>query len=205
MTEVRHRHHIVPRHVGGTDDPSNIALLTIPEHAEAHRLLYEKYGRWQDRVAWRSLSGQISFAEARLEANIAAQTGRPKSPEHRRKLSESRRGKKLPEHVRRAISEGHKGLKHPEEVRRKIGDGSRGRKHSAEEIEKRVSIRKDSKPVIVDGMWFRSHSAAAIHMSEVWGCSKENARNRIRERAGRNRRVQKKYHGDLFGPLTGVN
>lgn len=54
-----HRHHIIPRHAGGTDDPSNIALLTIEEHAEAHRILYEKYGRWQDKLAWQMLSGQI--------------------------------------------------------------------------------------------------------------------------------------------------
>lgn len=43
---LRHRHHIVPRHAGGTDDESNIQLLAVEEHAEAHRKLYEQYGRW---------------------------------------------------------------------------------------------------------------------------------------------------------------
>ena len=62
-----HKHHIIPRHAGGTDDPSNLIELTIEEHAEAHRKLYEEYGRWQDNVAWRTLSGQISKAEATKE------------------------------------------------------------------------------------------------------------------------------------------
>ena len=58
---IYHSHHIIPRHAGGTDDPENIILLTIEEHAEAHRLLYEKYGRWQDFYAWKGLSGQINM------------------------------------------------------------------------------------------------------------------------------------------------
>lgn len=49
--------------MGGTDDPGNIIELTIDEHAEAHRILYEKYGKWQDRVAWMALSGLINKEE----------------------------------------------------------------------------------------------------------------------------------------------
>ena len=54
-----HNHHIIPKHIGGTDDPSNLVKLTIEEHSEAHRLLYEQYGRWQDKLAWLGLSGMI--------------------------------------------------------------------------------------------------------------------------------------------------
>jgi hypothetical protein len=59
-----HKHHITPKHAGGSDDPSNIIELTIEEHAEAHRKLFEEHGRWQDEIAWKSLSGQISLSEA---------------------------------------------------------------------------------------------------------------------------------------------
>jgi len=48
---MKHKHHIIPKHMGGTDDPSNLIELTVEEHAEAHRLLWEKYGNWQDNVA----------------------------------------------------------------------------------------------------------------------------------------------------------
>jgi len=49
--------------MGGTDDPSNLVELTIEEHAEAHRLLWEQYGHWEDEVAWKGLSGQIGKEE----------------------------------------------------------------------------------------------------------------------------------------------
>lgn len=62
---MKHRHHIIPRHAGGTDDESNIELLTVEEHAEAHRILFEKHGRWQDKVAWHFLSAVITREEAR--------------------------------------------------------------------------------------------------------------------------------------------
>jgi len=40
-----HRHHIIPKHQGGTDDLSNIVVLSIEDHAEAHRRLFEEFGR----------------------------------------------------------------------------------------------------------------------------------------------------------------
>lgn len=55
---IYHWHHIIPRHAGGTDDPSNLVKLTIEEHAEAHRLLWEQHGRLEDKMAWKLLAGQ---------------------------------------------------------------------------------------------------------------------------------------------------
>jgi hypothetical protein len=60
---MKHKHHIIPKHAGGTDDPDNLIELSVEEHAEAHRLLYEQYGRWQDRIAWLALSGFIGREE----------------------------------------------------------------------------------------------------------------------------------------------
>jgi predicted RNA-binding Zn-ribbon protein involved in translation (DUF1610 family) len=45
--------------MGGSDDPSNIVELTIEEHAEAHKQLYEQYGRQEDYLAWKGLSGMM--------------------------------------------------------------------------------------------------------------------------------------------------
>lgn len=46
-----HRHHVVPKHAGGTDDDDNIVYLTVDEHIQAHLDLYEKYGKEADRDA----------------------------------------------------------------------------------------------------------------------------------------------------------
>ena len=57
---MKNKHHIIPKHAGGNDDPSNLIELTIEEHALAHKQLYELHGRWQDYLAWKGLDKQIS-------------------------------------------------------------------------------------------------------------------------------------------------
>ena len=71
---IYHNHHIIPRHAGGTDDPSNIVRLTVEEHAEAHRILYEKHGRIEDKIAWKCLSGKSSETEADFHELLDAVT-----------------------------------------------------------------------------------------------------------------------------------
>lgn len=75
-----HRHHIIPRHAGGTDDPSNIELVTVEEHAERHRLLFEEYGRWQDKVAYLALIEAIGKEEVRWLVCSMARKGRKFGP-----------------------------------------------------------------------------------------------------------------------------
>jgi hypothetical protein len=65
---MKHKHHIVPRHVGGSDNADNIVELSIEEHAEEHRKLFEEFGRWQDECAYKLLSKLITIEEARQEA-----------------------------------------------------------------------------------------------------------------------------------------
>lgn len=55
-----HKHHIIPRHMGGTDNPENLIELSVEDHAEAHRILFEQHGHWEDYVAWQGLAGLIS-------------------------------------------------------------------------------------------------------------------------------------------------
>lgn len=60
---MKHKHHIIPKHMCGTNDPENIKSLSIEEHAEAHRVLYEVHGKIEDRLAWLGLSGMIEREE----------------------------------------------------------------------------------------------------------------------------------------------
>ena len=77
---TKHKHHIIPRHAGGTDHPSNIVELTIRQHALAHKKLYKEHGRWQDKVAYLTLSKQITNAEATKQAQIIANKRENKKP-----------------------------------------------------------------------------------------------------------------------------
>lgn len=54
-----HRHHIVPKHAGGTNDSSNITKLQVKEHRLAHFLLFKIYGKYEDELAYKMLRGVI--------------------------------------------------------------------------------------------------------------------------------------------------
>lgn len=89
----KHKHHIIPRHAGGSDDPSNLIELTIEEHAEAHKKLYEEHGRWQDRVAWLSLAGIMKDEERIYEIlKNSNPGGYTLTKETKEKLSKMRMG-----------------------------------------------------------------------------------------------------------------
>lgn len=69
---IYHNHHIIPVHSGGTNQPGNMIELTIPEHAEAHRTLWENNGDIRDYIAWKALLGQLSSVEMMLFRNQLA-------------------------------------------------------------------------------------------------------------------------------------
>jgi hypothetical protein len=66
---MKHIHHIIPKHMGGTDDPSNLVELTRKEHAEAHMKLYEQYGKKEDLGAYYLLTGQTDEA-AKISSSL---------------------------------------------------------------------------------------------------------------------------------------
>ena len=70
-----HTHHIIPKHMGGTDDPSNLIELTVRQHALAHKKLYEKHGKWQDKLAYQMLSGQLTNYQAQQMKRRLANLG----------------------------------------------------------------------------------------------------------------------------------
>ena len=60
MGSVKHKHHIVPRHAGGSDDPSNLVEVSVEEHAQLHFALYLEHGKVADWIAYHCLSGKTS-------------------------------------------------------------------------------------------------------------------------------------------------
>lgn len=60
-------HHIIPVHMGGTNDLKNLERVTVDEHKQRHLDLYEKYGNFRDLCAYYLLSGR--YSEAQLVAN----------------------------------------------------------------------------------------------------------------------------------------
>jgi hypothetical protein len=114
---ITHNHHIIPRHAGGTNDPSNLVKLTVEEHADAHKTLYEQYGRLEDKLAWKGLAGLIDTAEIIHTLQ-----------------SEGMRGEKNPMYGKAAPN---RGVKRPG-----IGGRKKGTKWSSEERRTKELIRE---------------------------------------------------------------
>lgn len=55
--EYTEKHHIVPKHMGGTDEESNMITLTYRQHTLAHLLLYRVFKRKEDKFAYRLMRG----------------------------------------------------------------------------------------------------------------------------------------------------
>jgi hypothetical protein len=81
--------------MGGTDDPSNLIELTIEEHAEAHRLLFEEHGHWEDKIAWLGLAKLIGKEEVLKEVlkNRRSIKGIPKPDGFGKKISDAIKGR----------------------------------------------------------------------------------------------------------------
>lgn len=130
----KHKHHIIPKHAGGTNEPSNLVKLTIEEHSEAHRKLYEEHGRWQDRVAWLSLAGIMKDEERIYEILKNSNPGGYKlSDETKTKLSQMRTGEKNPMYGKPAPN---RGIKRPG-----VGGRKKGTCWSEKERESQMNVR----------------------------------------------------------------
>lgn len=126
-----HRHHIIPKHLGGDDSPENIKYLTPEEHIQAHIDLFEKYGNAADAHAVNILS-----------KNWCGRTidGYKQTPEHIEKrisaidyeqVSKKLKGRRSPT----------KGMTFEYRAKPKIGDAQRG-KPKSEETKRKISESK---------------------------------------------------------------
>lgn len=70
LDERTHKHHIIPKYMGGLDNKENLVEVTITQHAMFHYCNYQLWGNEEDRLAWRGLSGQITPDEVALESMI---------------------------------------------------------------------------------------------------------------------------------------
>ena len=134
-----HKHHIIPKHAGGTDDPSNFIELTVEEHAEAHKKLYEQYGRIQDKVAWLGLANLAPHADLMYELNSNRMKGKlnpmygkpaPNRGTKRPGVGGRKKGTVWSEEERKTKMAMHKSKEHKEKMNKVYTDTSRNEKIS---------------------------------------------------------------------------
>jgi hypothetical protein len=164
------KHHIIPRSLGGNNNKDNLVYLTAREHFIAHLLLSKMYsGESKSKMQLalymfiknpsltsnrKMTSYSYEYAKKCLaNATKAIHTGlaKPKTAEHRLKLSLALKGKPRPD-----ISKALKGRKISKETKRKIGDARKGKTFTPEVKEK---IRQAA-----IAQWTRYHANGNIHI-----------------------------------------
>jgi len=143
---LTHKHHIIPVHMGGTNNPSNLIELSVEGHADAHRILFEQHGRWQDYAAWQGLTGRMTKEEIIRFKLSQTHKGKKLSAKHIEILREKGKkltgvnnpmfGKTISDSQKQAISKANKGKFMSEKTREKIRQANLGKIRSEESKEK---------------------------------------------------------------------
>lgn len=68
-----HKHHIIPRHTGGSDEDSNLTYLTVREHIIAHFLLWKIHKNPNDLRAMHMLGAELTVDQRRTVGLYCAQ------------------------------------------------------------------------------------------------------------------------------------
>jgi len=152
------KHHILPRCLGGTDEPSNIVCLTYDEHCLAHLLLLKLH---PDHLGLALATMYMVFALpsrkkiarrqrtwAKLRwISLISEFSKNRTPEHRQRLIDSRKlkideisakisaklkGRPLSEQTKQKLSASHTGKKLSAEHVQKISNSNRGKKRTDE-------------------------------------------------------------------------
>lgn len=151
------KHHIIPKCMGGGNEPNNIAVLTPEEHFLVHQLLvkiYPKNSKLAHACQAMSMTSNGRKVGAKLygwlkrrirEAKSGPNNywfGKEMSKERKEKISKANKGKKHSEEYKRKKSEQTKGAKNPNfgkthsrEARQKISETQTGKKRTEEEKE----------------------------------------------------------------------
>lgn len=61
-----HEHHIIPKHMGGSDEDMNLTYLTVREHIIAHYLLYRIYHNPNDLRSMNMLGAKLTTQQRRI-------------------------------------------------------------------------------------------------------------------------------------------
>ena len=63
---MKHKHHIIPRYMGGGDEPSNIIEVSITQHIIWHFANWQRMGNYQDKIAYKLLANTDASEEQEI-------------------------------------------------------------------------------------------------------------------------------------------
>ena len=172
------RHHIVPRSLGGNDDPQNIAFITPREHFVCHWLLTKIYPsgeeHWKMINAFRMMRAENSNQQ-RYSTKITSRVYENLKREYSILQSERMSGENNPMW----------GKTHSDEARRLISEKNTGKKLSEEQIARQVSVQtgRKRKPFSDEWRTKMSESKRGENNNRYGVTVSEDTKQKIREKA----------------------
>lgn len=144
-------HHILPKALGGLDDPSNLVKLTAREHYVAHLLLAKIYGgsMWFAVVRMSNFRNKYFnsrlYEVARKQIGLIVkqrQTGMTYSAKHRQNISNALKGKPLASSTIAKLSKARKNRVITPEWREKLRIANTGKKLAPFTAEHKEKMRQ---------------------------------------------------------------
>jgi len=180
-TSYYEKHHIIPKSMGGNNKKENLVLLTAREHFICHWLLTKCVSEGVDKMnyaLWSMMNVENEFHQrykitSRIYENLRTKLaivfsnqhkGKPKSDEHRKKISETRK---------RLIAEGTLKVNENKEKYKKLSENMIGRLHS-EETRKKISESNKGKIISEEQKQYLSK----LNTGKKWS---EEKKNKLRE------------------------
>ena len=191
-------HHIIPRCMGGSDEKENLVNLTAREHFICHRLLVQihpdnnklKFALWamcnmKSKRQSRYVPSSRVYESIKIEVIkliSEKKKGVKLSEEHKRKTSETLKGRKRPQEVIDKMVNTRKengGWFHSEETkdkiksnngmkRQEVRDKLKGREISNETRKKLSDVSVHKRPCIIGGVWYESIRHASNQLGVKW-------------------------------------
>lgn len=187
------RHHIIPRSIGGLDEPDNLVKLTAKEHRLAHILLPKMtiqpghtksmwYALWmmlrtKNKNQDRKISKGTMFELAKIEVaknSSRLHKGKTVSKETREKLSKSClgrtsafKGKTHSDEAKQRLSEHRKGKTNSPKTIAKILDSRKHYRHSVE-TKRKISQSQKGKKVVISDETRKKISESSKGRSNTW-------------------------------------
>jgi hypothetical protein len=213
-------HHILPRCMNGTDIKENLVKMPVRYHIIAHMVIVEAYPEIAGlRRALVLITGKnkkkagreegLTRISSRLVAKMREEAWRKlkeigKSPEHRRKISETLKGRKIPRDIVEKVASKLRGRKMSEEQKKKMSELLRGKKRSPETL-KRMSAAMLGKKMSAETRHKMSVSTSG-EKNPIWGTHRsEETKKKISEKnfGGKNgmARKVKGPDGVIYGSI----
>lgn len=162
-----HKHHIIPRCIGGLDIDDNYVLLTLQEHRNAHHLLtliYPDDNKLKYAVSLMSgkkSSGHLGCKHSEETKAKISYNSRNISMETRKKIGDANRNRIVTNETRKKLSNVQKGHRnyskpnHSEETKLKMSLASKGKPKALS------AVAKLFKPITIDNITYINRIEAA--------------------------------------------